>query len=145
MIVELSAAPDHGYVKGGMKVADDLGEWETLPPWHAVRMRVGAAILYLVAMLGVVALAKADIAEALLIWSAASLCLGWTARWPWLALLPLLASPIAVPFGYPEDWSGREVMPLWFEMLWAALGQAIIVIVGFSGRHLYDRSRMSRT
>jgi hypothetical protein len=95
-------------------------------------------------MVGVVAVVKAGIDEAFLIWSVASLCLGWITRWPWFGLLPLLASPIAAPFGYPEEWSGREVMPLWYETLWVSFGQAVIVLIGFGGRRLYDR-RTSRT
>lgn len=106
-------------------------------------MRVAAAILYAAAMLGVVALLDAGSGWAFPIWTAASLCLGWIGRRPWLALLPLLASPIAAPFGYPQEWWGREALPLWFGVLGAALGQAAIVLLAVFGRRLYERSRRS--
>jgi hypothetical protein len=75
-------------------------------------MRAGAAILYVAVMLGVVVLFNADIGEPFLIWSAASFCLGWITRYPWSAFLPLLASPIAVPFGYADGWTGGDPLLL---------------------------------
>lgn len=89
-------------------------------------------------MLGVVVMFNTGIGEGGAIWIAASLCLGWVTRTPWLAFLPLLAAPIAVPFGYPEEWMGRTALPLWFVLLWAAPFQAALVIAGWGGRRLYE-------
>jgi hypothetical protein len=110
-----------------------------------LRMRVGAATLYVAVMFGVVVLFNVGVWEALLIWSAASFCLGWITRYPWLAFLPLLASAIAVPFGYADKLTGGDPLLLWVEVLLAAPIQGAIVIAGFGGRLLYERFRMSRT
>jgi hypothetical protein len=107
-------------------------------------MRVGAATLYIAVMLGVVALFNADIGEAFVIWSAASFCLGWITRSPWSALLPFLASPIAVPFGYQQVWMGSDPSLLWVGLLLLAPVQGAIVILAFGGRRLYKRCRVSR-
>jgi hypothetical protein len=53
--------------------------------------------------------------------------------------LVFLAVPIAVPFGYPEEWTGHDPLPLWFGALLAAPVQAAIVIVGREGRYFYER------
>lgn len=112
------------------------------------KTRAIAAVLYLAAVLGVIALADADSGAGLPVWVAVSFCLGWVTRSPWSALLPLLAVPLAVPFGYPEEWTsygGHDPLPLWFGALAAAPWSAAIVLAGVGGRHLYEHFRASRT
>lgn len=58
--------------------------------------------------------------------------------------LPFLAVPIAVPFGYPDRWTGGDPLVLWPEVLLAAPVQAPIVFVGFGGRGLFESFRASR-
>jgi hypothetical protein len=107
-------------------------------------MRVGAAIVYVAILVGVVVMADAGISEALFVWLAASFCVGWISRYPWSVLLPFLAIPIAVPFGYPDRWTGGDPLLLWSEVLLAAPIQAAIVFAGFGGRRLFERFRVSR-
>lgn len=108
-------------------------------------MRTRAAILYVAVMLGGVVLLNAGIDDALLIWSAASFCLGWITRYPWFAFLPLLAGPMAVPFGYADGSTDGDPLFLGAEVLLAAPIQGAIVMAGFGGRLLYDRFRASHT
>jgi hypothetical protein len=107
-------------------------------------MRAAAATFYVLVMLGVVVLFNAGFVEAQLIWLVASFCLGWMARDPWLAFLPLLASPIAMPFGYADEGTLGDPLMLWSEVLLAAPIQGAFVIAGFSGHLLYERFRASR-
>lgn len=112
-------------------------------PKTRVSMRVAAVSVYAVIILGTVVLLNAGIGVGVLVWSVASLCLGWTTRSPWLAFLPFLAGPIAAPFGYPDEWVGRTPLPLWFAVLWVGVFQAAFVIVGIRTRHLYERFHVS--
>lgn len=109
-----------------------------------VRARVAAAILFVGLLPGVVALADAGNDLALPLWLATALCLGWITRSPWSVLLPFLAIPIAVPFGYPEDYPGHDPLPLWFGVLMGAPLQALVVALGVGGRYMYERTRMFR-
>jgi hypothetical protein len=59
-------------------------------------------------------------------------------------LLPFIAIPIAVPFGYPDRWAGGDRLLLWSEVLLAAPIQAAIVFAGFCGQGLFERFRASR-
>lgn len=102
-------------------------------------VKVTAAILFVGVQIGVVALADSGNDLGLPIWLASAFCLGWITRSPWSALLAFLAVPIALPFGYPNQWTGHDPLPLWFGALLAAPVQAAIVIVGREGRYLYDR------
>jgi DNA-binding transcriptional ArsR family regulator len=139
---------------GAIEEAGDRRVRGSIEHFYAVRtrsrrlprgMRVGATIVYVAVMVGVVVMANAGITEAVLVWAAASFCVGWISRNPWSALLPLLAIPIAVPFGYPDKWTGGDPLLLWSEVLLAASIQAVIVFAGFGGRRLIERFRASRT
>jgi len=113
----------------------------------AARMRIGAATLYVAIVLGLIALADSGVRETDLMWLIASLCLGWVTRSPWFALVPLIAVPIAVPFGYPDEWSqswGHDPLPLWFGILVAVPVLAALVLAGVGGRRLFERSRAAR-
>jgi len=105
-------------------------------------MRVGAAIVYVAVMVAVLVMADAGIGKAYLVWEAASFCVGWVSRYPPSALLPFLAIPIAVPFGYPESRTGGDHLLLWSEVLLAAPVQAPIVFTGVGGRGLFERFRV---
>jgi hypothetical protein len=100
-----------------------------------------AIALYLGVVGGVMVLFNAGFAEAQFIWLAASFVLGWSTRNPWLALLPLLAVPIAAPFGYGDASVQGDPMPIWAEvMLWAPV-HALIVLIGCGGRAFYESRR----
>jgi hypothetical protein len=68
-------------------------------------MKASALIVYSAVLVGVLVMADADIDKAYLVWEAASFCVGWVSRYPPSALLPFIAIPIAVPFGYPARWT----------------------------------------
>jgi hypothetical protein len=74
-------------------------------------MQFAAIAAYLGTMVLSVALFDADAENnwlAFAIWAIASLVLGWAlARWK-MALLPLLALPIALPFGHANRWLGSD-------------------------------------
>jgi hypothetical protein len=113
--------------------------------WHAVDMRaVIPAALYLGVVVGVMVLFNAGFAEAQFLWLAASFVLGWVTRNPWLTLLPLLAVPIAAPFGYADTYVQGDPMPIWAEVAFWAPVHALTVLVACGGRGLYERRRGSR-
>jgi hypothetical protein len=105
-------------------------------------MRGAAVVTYIAVMVGVT-VAVNDNAEngmtALLFWSASSLLLGWIARHPMAILLPLLAIPIAVPFGSAEKWLGSDAPSVVVGMLFQAPAQVVLVVLGFGGRLGYER------
>lgn len=105
-------------------------------------MRGAAVAIYVAVMVGGI-VAVNDNAEngtaAFLVWSAASLLLGWLVRHPIVILLPLLAVPIAVPFGYADKWLGSDAPLVWIGMAFEAPVQAVVVALGLGGRLLYER------
>lgn len=107
-------------------------------------LRLGASVLYVAVLVGVVILANAGVGGALVVWSATSLGLGWLTRRPWSALLPFLAVAIAVPFGYPDESNGGDPLILWAGALVAAPVQAAFVAAGAWGRCRYERTRVPR-
>ena len=109
-------------------------------------MKRTAAFIYVAVMLGAITLIDNGMgAGGSLVWATGSLCVGWVTRWPWLALLPFLAIPIAAPFGYPDEWVGRTPLPLWFALLWNVPIQSAILLAGLWGRRLYEQFRAART
>jgi hypothetical protein len=108
----------------------------------AMRIAIPAA-LYLGVVAGVMVLFNTGFAEAQFIWLAASFVLGWTTRNPWLALLPLLAVPIAAPFGYADTYVQGDPMPIWAAVAFWAPVHALMVLVACGGRGLYERRRGS--
>lgn len=107
-------------------------------------MRAGALIVYGAVLVGVLVMADAGTDKAYLVWEAASFCLGWISRYSPSVLLPFIAIPIAVPFGYAKGWTGDDHLLLWTEVLLAAPIQAAIVFAGFGGRGVFERFRASR-
>jgi hypothetical protein len=93
-------------------------------------MKVGVVIAYIASLVGVVVMADAGLSKAFLVWEAASFGVGWISRYPRSVLLPFLAIPIAVPFGYPDRWTGGDPLLLWSEVLLAAPIQAPIASAG---------------
>jgi hypothetical protein len=86
---------------------------------------------------------NAGFAEAQFIWLAASFVLGWSTGNRWLALLPLLAVPIAVPFGYGDASIQGDPMPIWAEVVFWAPVHALIILGGCWSRGVYERRRAS--
>jgi hypothetical protein len=113
------------------------------------RGRVTAAGIYVAVMVGVIIAwnANADSAgtafsgTAFLVWSVASALCGWIIRHPLAMLLPLLAIPLAAPFGYAEQWLGSDAPLISLVMVFEAPIQVAIVGIGFGGRLLYERGR----
>jgi len=107
-------------------------------------MRVAIIGTYVAVLLGIVVAVNADAANgntALLVWSVASLALGWTIRHPLTMILPFLAIPIAAPFGYAEEWQGSDAPLLYLGMAFQAPAQALVVSLGFGGRVFFERVR----
>lgn len=107
-------------------------------------MRIAAITIYVAVMVGGI-VAVNDNAEngmaAFLVWSAASLLMGWVVRNPIAIGLPLLAVPIAVPFGYADKWLGSDAPLISIGMAFEAPVQALLVALGIGGRLLYERFR----
>jgi len=105
-------------------------------------MRVAAIAIYVAVMVGNI-VAINDNAEnwtaIFPVWSAASLLMGWVVRNPIAIGLPLLAVPIALPFGYAEKWLGSDAPLVSIGMAFEAPVQMVLVAVGFGGRLLYER------
>jgi hypothetical protein len=57
----------------------------------------------------------------------------------WLAPgLPFLAVVMSLPFGYPSG-DYHEPLPIWFSLLLLAPVEAVVVVLGVTGRKLWDR------
>jgi hypothetical protein len=57
----------------------------------------------------------------------------------WLAPgLPFLAVALSLPFGYPSG-DHHEPLPIWFSTLLLAPVEAVLVVLGVTGRKLWDR------
>jgi hypothetical protein len=113
-------------------------------------VRVAAVGIYLAVVVGVVVAwnANAETAgtafsgTAFLIWSAASFALGLIVGRPWAMLTPLLAIPIALPFGYAEEWVGSDAPLISLAMVFEASIQVVVVGFGLGGRVLFERARV---
>lgn len=113
--------------------------------WGSPHTRpVIAAALYLGVVAGVMALANAGFEDWFLVWLVATFILGWITRNPWLALLPLPAVSIAMPFIYAGLDGESEPLPIWFVVGYLAALFALLALAGCGGRKLYDRLRASR-
>jgi len=107
-------------------------------------MRVAAVAIYVAVMVGCIAAVNDNTEngwEAFLAWSAASLLLGWVVRHPLAIVLPLLAIPIAVPFGTAEKWAGSDAPSLLAAMLFWAPLQMVLVALAFGAGLRYERHR----
>ena len=78
------------------------------------------------------------------IWSASSLALGLTTRSGLAVLLPLIAIPIALPFGYADQWLGSDAPLVWWFAFVGGVLQVAIVLVAIAGRALYHRMHSSQ-
>jgi hypothetical protein len=109
-------------------------------------MKLIGALGYIAVMVGAVVLVNADAENnwlAFSIWSAASLVLGWTAREVWLALLPVVAVPIALPFGYADQWLGSDAPLVWLFAAFSGVIQVVLVLAALGARVLYERRQLS--
>jgi hypothetical protein len=107
-------------------------------------MRVAIVGIYVAILVGMVVAVNADAAHGdvvLLVWSVASLLLGWTSRRPLVIVLPLLAIPLSVPFGTSEEWIGSDAPLILFgTVIWSPL-QMVLVGLGLGGRTLLEKVR----
>ncbi len=109
-------------------------------------MRAIAVAAYVVATVMVIVSLNADAQNyrlAYTVWPAASLTLGWLTRRATAALLPLIALPIAVPFGFAEEWLGSDAPMVWWIVLFASPIAVAAALAGLSGRALFERFRAS--
>lgn len=107
-------------------------------------MRVAVVGIYVAFLLGMIVALNADAENGdttLLVWTAASFALGWLVRQPWVAMLPLLAIPIAAPFGYADEWLGSDAPLLYLGMAFQAPVQAVVVALGFGGHVFFESVR----
>jgi len=66
---------------------------------------------------------------AVVLWGMASVALGLVARDFRFVLLPLLAIPTSVAFGYPERYVGGEPAPIWwFGAMFGVLSGMVIAL-----------------
>jgi hypothetical protein len=110
-------------------------------------VRVVIVGIYLAVLVGVVVAVNADGENgdaAFLVWSVASLALGAAVRHPLVAILPLLAIPLAVPFGGSEEWVGSDRPLVVLGMVFQAPVQVLLVVAGLVGRALFERGRRRR-
>lgn len=107
-------------------------------------MRVAVVGIYVAFLVGMIVVLNADAGNggtALLVWTVASFALGWLARQPLVAILPLLVIPIAVPFGYADEWVGSDAPLLYLGVAFQAPIQAVVVALGFGGRVFFESVR----
>jgi hypothetical protein len=74
-------------------------------------MRAAAVAIYVAVIVGGIVAVNENAENgrtAFVAWAVASLLIGWIARHPLAILLPLLAIPIAVPFGSANEWLGSD-------------------------------------
>jgi hypothetical protein len=74
------------------------------------------------------------------VWLGMAVLLGVGIRDFRLALLPLVAIPIAIPFGLPAD-AGDPAFPLWIAMIYYAAFSAFLVALGVLVGQFVDRRR----
>lgn len=102
--------------------------------------------LYVAALIAGVLLFNADAENnwtAFAIWAVASVMVGWgLARWS-AALLPSLSIPIAVPFGYADEYLGSDAPYVWWFAVVAGVAAAALILAATGARKLYNRRRAS--
>jgi hypothetical protein len=108
-------------------------------------IRIALVVAYLVStVLAVIALDDGDGGNWQgTVWLGMAVLLGAGIRDLRLALLPLVAIPIAIPFGIPAD-AGDPAFPLWVGMLYLAAISAFLVAVGVLVGQFVDRRRRRR-
>jgi hypothetical protein len=111
-------------------------------------VKLAAIVAYLGVMLSTIVLFNADAENSLLafsVWSAGSLALGWITGSMAAVVVPLLAIPIALPFGYADQWLGSDA-PLvgWFAVVGGAI-QIAVVFIAVIARMLYERVHSPHT
>jgi hypothetical protein len=107
-------------------------------------IKIAFALTYLVAAAVVVVLFNANSGDeelALILGALASVMLGLgTGRFAF-ALLPFLAIPFAIPFGYPNDYVYSEPLPIWWWIAVLSLVSSGLVIVAVLSRLTVERVR----
>jgi hypothetical protein len=113
---------------------------------YTMSMRLVVVIGYLGVMVGAVLLLNANAENgtlAMAIWSGASVMLGWITHDARFALLPLVAVPVALPFGYADEWLGSDSPLVWLSVAVIGVIQVALVLAAFAARLLYERSQPS--
>lgn len=112
-------------------------------------VRAAAVTVYLAGTVAAVALLddSPDATLAFAIWMAVSVLLGAVAGHPLWALLALLAIPIAIPFGIPDDpvsLRNDPVFPTAFVAIYLGCFSAAAIFLAALGRMKFD-ARQQRT
>ena len=104
-------------------------------------MRVGAVIVYVAVLVGVVVMADAGISKAYFVWEAASFCVDGSR-----VIRPRCSCPSSQfrSRADPDRWTGGDPLLLWSEVLLAAPIQAALVFAGLGWRGPFERFRASR-
>jgi hypothetical protein len=108
--------------------------------------RIALLLIYMAATVAAVVLANANTENsgvAIAIWWVASVVLGWGSRAPALALLAFLAIPMAIPFGYVNNYLGSDAP--WVPLFAAAGGavSALLIALSAFGARIYVRRHQS--
>lgn len=93
--------------------------------------RAALLSIYLLALVAAILLVDAGESSgvAIALWWIASVALGWRTKAPLLGLLALLAIPLAIPFGYADEYTGSEApwVPL-FAIVAGAISGLLVVL-----------------
>jgi hypothetical protein len=94
--------------------------------------RIALIVAYLAGAAAAVILINANSGDgklALVIWTVASVLLGWGTGQLRLSLLAFLAIPFAVPFGYPDNYQYSEPLPIWWSAFFCAFVSAALIFL----------------
>jgi hypothetical protein len=94
--------------------------------------RIGLIALFLLAAVAAIIIFNANVGAgeaAIAIWAIASVLLGWGTGQLTFALLAFLAVPLAIPFGYPDNYEFSEPMPIWWGVGVCAIFSAGLVFL----------------
>jgi uncharacterized membrane protein len=106
--------------------------------------QIGLVAAYLIGMVvAIVSLDASSDGEWATIWAIVSVLLGAGTGKFRFAPLSLLALPIAIPFGLPEDRYSDPVLPIWVAAMYFALFSFVLILLSALARQGID-SRLRR-
>jgi hypothetical protein len=110
-------------------------------------VRLISLVLWLGAAIGFVLIANADAegrGPGMVLLASASVALGLATRSWAAAAVSLLLVPLALPFGYPNDYSLPDPLPVWFSAaIWTPLSAILILVGAWIGELLARRGRQT--
>jgi hypothetical protein len=107
-------------------------------------VRIAYVSVYLIATSAMVLLVNANSGHeeaALVVWGVASISLGLGTGQVALSLLAFLAIPLAIPFGYPDNYQYSEPLPIFWAVAVYAFFSAGIVFLAALVRLIVEKRR----